>query len=84
MRAQIVRIGNSKGVRIPRAVLEQTGLRDAVDLEVRRGAVVIRRLSRPREGWDEAFRRMAESGVDLLLDPSASRETKWERSEWRW
>jgi antitoxin MazE len=84
MKAQIVRIGNSRGIRIPRAVIEQTGLGDVVELEVRRGALLIRRPSRPRTGWDDAFRRMAEQGDDAWLDRGATRETEWEAAEWRW
>ena len=84
MKARLIRIGNSKGIRIPRAVLEECGLRDPVDLEVRRGALIVRPGAKPRAGWEDAFRRMAREGDDALLDPDAVRETGWERNEWRW
>ena len=84
MRASIIRIGNSRGIRIPRAMLEQVGLREAVELEVRAGELVIRPIDEPRRGWDEAFRRMAEQGDDGLLDRESIGPTAWDESEWEW
>jgi len=77
-----VAIGNSRGVRIPKAVLEQTGLKDEVDLEVRGSELVIRAARKPREGWAEAFREMAARGDDELLDPETMSE--WDRTGWTW
>jgi len=82
MRANLVAIGNSRGVRIPKAVLEQTGLKDEVDLEVRGSELVIRAARKPREGWAEAFREMAARGDDELLDPETMSE--WDRTGWTW
>ena len=88
MRSKLVRIGNSKGIRLPKALLQAAGLEDAVDLRVEDGKLVIRPVSRrkhPRAGWDEAFARMAERGDDKLLDAEAvHRETEWERDQWTW
>ena len=61
MRAQIVQIGNSQGIRLPKALLEQTGLSGEVELKARDNEIVIRPLRKPREGWDEAFRAMAQN-----------------------
>jgi antitoxin MazE len=82
MRASIVQIGNSRGVRIPKVLLEQTGLHDEVEIEVRGEQLIIRPANPPRAGWGEAFARMAARGDDALLDPE--RPTKWDESEWRW
>lgn len=68
MKTHIVRIGNSQGVRIPKALLEQSGLKGEVTLEVTDGSIVIRPVRRPREGWEAAFTRMAAEGDDRLLD----------------
>ena len=64
MKTRIVRIGNSQGVRIPKPLLEQSGLGEEVELEVRADEIVIRAGSRPRAGWEEAFRSMADAGDD--------------------
>ena len=59
MKASLVQIGNSRGVRIPKAFLEQAGLRDEIEIEVRGSQVVIRPANHPRAGWDESFATMA-------------------------
>lgn len=73
MKTRIVRIGNSRGVRIPKLLLDQVGLTDDVEISAENDALVIRPARVPRAGWDEAFRAMAERGDDVLLDdPLAS------------
>lgn len=84
MKTKVVRIGNSQGVRIPKTLLEQCGLKGAVELEVREGQLVVRSATRPRAEWDEAFRRMREQGDDVLLDRDSLPSTKWDRAEWHW
>lgn len=68
MKTHIVKIGNSQGVRIPKVLLEQSGLRGEVLLEVVDSSIVIRPTRRAREGWEAAFERMAAEGEDRLLD----------------
>ncbi len=68
MKTRIVRIGNSRGVRIPKRLLEQTGLQGEVEISAEDGALVIRAARKPREGWDAAFREMARRGDDALID----------------
>ena len=84
MKAHLVRIGNSQGVRIPKPLLEQTGLQDEVEIEVKDDHLVIRAVSHPRAGWAEAFQAMAEHGDDALLDGDALCLTRWEEEEWEW
>jgi antitoxin MazE len=81
MKASLIAIGNSRGVRIPKALLEQTGLQGDVELEVRGAQIVIRAARLPRTGWADAFRSMASSGDDALLD---AHPTKWDESDWEW
>ena len=84
MKARLVRIGNSQGVRIPKPLLEQTRLRDEVDIEVEDDHLVIRAVSAPRSGWDDAFQAMARQGDDALLDGDAPLPTRWDEEEWEW
>lgn len=84
MKTALIRIGNSRGVRIPKAILEECGLQDEVDLEVREDHLVIRAAAKPRTNWEEAFRRMGERGDDALLDENTLPPTKWETTEWEW
>jgi len=84
IKTHLIRVGNSRGVRLPKAVLQQCDLDETVELEVRGGCVVIRPVRSPRQSWDAAFASMAEAGDDGLLDPDAAPLTLWDREEWQW
>jgi antitoxin MazE len=84
MRASIVRIGNSQGIRIPKVILEQTQLKGEVELEVRDRQILIHAVQKPRHDWDKKFRAMAERGDDKLIDGEAISLTSWEGEEWQW
>jgi antitoxin MazE len=84
MKTRIVRIGNSQGIRIPKPLLEQTGLRGEVEISALDNALVIRPVSRPRAGWSEAFREMGQRGDDALLDDVPPTLSAWDEDEWKW
>ena len=82
VKAHLVQIGNSRGVRLPKAVLEEAQLGDEVDLKAEPGCIVIRSVRKTRAGWAEAARQMNVRGDDRLLDPPSS--TQFDREEWKW
>lgn len=82
MRANIVRIGNSRGLRIPKALLEVCGIKDAVELTVEGGKLIVAPAHHPREGWAEEARLAHELGEDVLIDPETP--TKFDLTEWEW
>jgi antitoxin MazE len=84
MKTRIVAIGNSKGVRIPKSLLDQTGLSGDVEINAEGEVIVIRSTRRPRDGWAEEFRKMAERGDDALLDGDAPPSSSFDREEWEW
>ena len=84
MKTRIVRIGNSQGVRIPKPLLEQTGLHGEVEISAEADVLVIRPARRPREGWAAAFRDMAARGDDALLDDALPSLSDWDEGEWEW
>ena len=84
MKAHVVRIGNSRGIRIPKSVIEQCQLHGAVDLIVQRGQLVVRLAAKARAGWDQAFEQMHCHGDDQLLDRDSPTPTKWDRKDWTW
>ena len=84
MKAALVRIGNSRGIRLPKPVIEQCGFENEVELEVHHRELVIRCCTRPREGWASAFARMGECGDDALLDCVAETGPTWDEEEWEW
>jgi antitoxin MazE len=83
MKTRIVRIGNSKGVRIPKPLLDQTGLQGEVEIEAQQNSLLIRAVRKPREGWAKAFRLMAQAGDDRIIDdvPDLS---SFDKDEWEW
>ncbi len=68
MNTNLIRIGNSQGIRLPKAVIEQAGLTGDLDLEVTAGAVIIRSAKQPRQGWAEAAADCHAAGEDRLDD----------------
>jgi len=68
MKAHLIRIGNSRGIRLPKPIIEQAGLSDEVELRVEDGAIVITGFHKPRTGWTEAARQLRETVEDDLLD----------------
>lgn len=82
MKAELVRIGNSRGIRIPKPLIEQCGLTDTVDLRVEEKCLIISSERQLRQGWSEAF-RPADSKVhhELLMRDFPN---KFDREEWQW
>jgi antitoxin MazE len=84
MRVRVVKIGNSRGIRIPKPLLDQTGIVDDVELEVDKSQIIIRPILNPRPGWDNAFMAMAESADDRLVDSDGTISHSWDDEEWQW
>ena len=83
MKVQLVRIGNSRGIRIPKPVIEQCGFGEAVQLRVEHDRVILAADRTPRQGWAEAFEAAGSATRDeLLLDPLEQNE--FDRGEWSW
>jgi antitoxin MazE len=81
-RTRIIRIGNSQGIRVPKALLEQAQLSEEVELHAQPGRLVVRAVRRPRAGWADAAKTMRERGHDRLLDQPA--RTKFDEEDWTW
>ncbi len=84
MRARIVKIGNSQGIRIPKPLLEQSGITTDVEMEVQKRQITIRPVQSVRSGWDDAFKTMAQNDDDALLDRADIVPHSWDRDEWTW
>ena len=84
MRASIIKIGNSQGLRIPKPILEQTGIRDDVEIELEKNQIIIRPVQKARDGWDKAFKTMAKNGDDELIFSDKDISHSWDEEEWQW
>lgn len=69
MKADIIKIGNSKGIRIPASFLKQCGMDKKVEIEVKYNNIILKPIKSPREGWASAFKKMAKQGEDQILIP---------------
>jgi len=83
MKATLIPIGNSRGVRIPKPFIDQCGLTEQVEIDVRDHMILIHSPRHPRAGWDNAFARMARLGDDKLVD-AQNTATQWDGEEWQW
>jgi antitoxin MazE len=69
MQLDIIKIGNSKGIRLPLAVLKQCGIDSRVELEIKDNCIIIKPVLSPRQGWSDAFELMHKNNNDVLLIP---------------
>ncbi|HYX07769.1 MAG TPA: AbrB/MazE/SpoVT family DNA-binding domain-containing protein [Bacteroidales bacterium] len=67
MEVSVIQIGNSKGIRFSKTILEKYNIRDKVDMILEKGQIIIKPLAKPRKGWEKAFMEMSENGDDKLL-----------------
>ncbi len=81
-KTRIVRIGNSRGIRVPKGLLEQAQLPDEVQLQAERGRLVVRAARGPRAGWAAAAKEMHDRADDQLLD--APTRTRFDEKDWQW
>lgn len=82
VKASIIPIGNSRGIRIPKTIIEQCGFGQSVSMEVTQHSLVIKPLpTTPRSGWKESFHKMAKLKEDTLL---ISDNIDLEMDSWEW
>lgn len=81
METNIVKIGNSKGVRLSKTILEKYQIGDRVEIILEDDQIVLKPIKAPREGWAEAFKKMHEAGDDQLLIPDVFEDEDLE--EWK-
>jgi antitoxin MazE len=81
MEVSVIKIGNSRGIRFSKTLIERYNIRDTVDLILDKGQIIIKPLSRPRKGWEKAFIDMHANGDDKLIIPDIFEEENLE--EWR-
>jgi antitoxin MazE len=84
MKASLVKIGNSRGIRLPKAVIEQCKFSEEVVMEIHHQDLIIRSASHPRKGWSTAFAQMGKLNDDQLLDQDEEKSSDWDNDEWQW
>ena len=82
LKTRIVRIGNSRGIRVPKVLLDAARLPEEIELRAEPGRLVVSAARRPRAGWDTKARLMHESADDAPLDPLSPAD--FDEADWRW
>ena len=83
-RSHIIKIGNSQGVRLPKNLLQNSGIENEIYLSSENGKIIITPVLKNRINWDKAFQEMAENGDDQLLDINQCSTSTWDEQEWEW
>jgi antitoxin MazE len=81
-KTRIVRIGNSRGIRVPKLLLDRAELPEEVELCAEPGRLVVSAATRPRAGWAAKARLMHQRGDDVALDDATA--TRFDEVDWRW
>jgi antitoxin MazE len=82
MRSRLIRIGNSRGVRLPKPLIDEAGLTDEIEIRVRNGAIVIENAAAGRADWEDAAKSAHTREDDALLDAPVA--TRFDEEEWDW
>jgi antitoxin MazE len=74
MELSIIKIGNSKGIRLKKSIIDRYNIKDKVELILERGRIILKPISKPRQGWEDAFKAMHDNKEDNLLIPDIFEE----------
>lgn len=83
VKTHLTKIGNSRGIRIPKNVIEECGLTGEIEMKIEKGKLILSAASNPRRSWDASFSKIAEEGNDYLLIEDDF-PSKWDGDEWTW
>lgn len=81
MKTRLIRIGNSRGIRLPKSLIEEVGLSEEVELRVHQGGILITPIEATCTGWAEAAEQLHQREEDQLLDPPTA--TRFDEEEWK-
>jgi len=85
MKTKVIKIGNSQGIRIPKSMIDESGLKSEVELKIVDNQIVIKSVPKIRDSWEIAFKKMAKNKDDILLDSQTlSEQSTWDKEEWEW
>ncbi|MBT3214015.1 MAG: AbrB/MazE/SpoVT family DNA-binding domain-containing protein [Deltaproteobacteria bacterium] len=87
MRTQLIAIGNSRGIRIPKSLLEISGLENEIEMEVQGRSLVLKAPDHPRSHWEEAFAKVAsieQSDIKKEEEEWGAFGNRFDEEEWKW
>ena len=78
MEISVIAIGNSKGIRLNKTLIEKYNIKDTVELTLEKGYIILKPTAIPRKGWEKSFKKMHENGDDALLIEDIFEDEKFE------
>ncbi len=81
MEISVIKIGNSRGIRLSKTLLDRYNIKDTVDLIMDKEQIILKPISKPRKGWENAFKKMAKNNDDNWLIDDVFDDEKLE--EWK-
>lgn len=84
IKVKIIRIGNSRGIRLSKSLIDQYNMKNELLLEMKKDSIVIRPAKNARSGWEKSFKKMQLQGDDVLLDKEPEIESEWDKEQWQW
>jgi antitoxin MazE len=79
MELSVINIGNSKGIRLSKTILEKYSIGDKIELILKKEYMILKPKNKPRKGWDQAFKKMHEDGDDQLLMANVLDDEEWSK-----
>ena len=80
MEVSLITIGNSKGIRIPKSLIDKYKMQNTLELILKKDHILLKPKGKARDGWEKSFQQMHESGEDQLMIPDVFTDEKWD--EW--
>jgi antitoxin MazE len=84
MQTQLVPVGNSRGIRLPKAMLAQCGIEHSVDLKVTEQGILISPVRSSRQGWEDAVRAENKHGPNADMEALSALPNLFDDAEWTW
>ncbi len=81
MELSVINIGNSKGIRLSKTILEKYNIQDKIEVILEKGFIVLKPKTEPRKNWEKAFKKMHENGEDQMLIDDIFEDENFE--EWK-
>ncbi|NDA62974.1 MAG: AbrB/MazE/SpoVT family DNA-binding domain-containing protein [Chitinophagia bacterium] len=78
MEISLITIGNSKGIRIPKKIIEQYNMQNTLELILKKEYIIIKPKHKAREGWEKSFQQLHANGDDQLMIPDVFTDENWE------
>jgi len=84
MKTKLIKIGNSRGIRISKTMVEQCKLNGDLNIEIRENEIVISSEENNRLGWEEAFKKAVSLKENSMVDDDGMNLSEWDEKEWKW